>query len=127
MNGRVVHFELPADDVKRATGFYQKTFDWKIQPMPEMEYTMLGTSPSDAQGIPTEPGAINGGMGKRGRMLKVPVVTLMVDSIDAAAKLIVKNGGKMVRAKEAIGPMGFTAYFSDTEGNVVGLFQPPAE
>jgi uncharacterized protein len=126
MKGKVVHFELPADDVKRATTFYQKTFDWQIQPMPEMEYTMLGTAPSDAQGMPTEPGTINGGMGKRGPILKVPVVTLLVDSIDAAAKAIVKNGGRMVRGKEAIGPMGFTAYFSDTEGNVVGLFQPPA-
>jgi uncharacterized protein len=127
MKGKVVHFELPADDVKRATTFYQKTFEWQIQPMPEMEYTMLGTAPSDAQGMPTEPGAINGGMGKRGPMLKTPVITLMVDSIDAAAKLIVKNGGKIVRGKEAIGPMGFTAYFTDPEGNVVGLFQPPAQ
>jgi len=126
MKGSVVHFELPADDVKRATTFYQKTFDWQVQPIPEMEYTMLGTAPSDAQGTPKEPGAINGGMGQRGPVLKAPVVTLAVASIDAAAKLIVKHGGRMVRGKEAIGPMGFTAYFADTEGNVVGLFQPPA-
>jgi len=127
MKGKVVHFELPADDVKRATTFYQKTFEWQITPMPDMMYTMLGTAPSNADGMPTEPGTINGGMGKREDPLRAPVVTLMVDSIDAAAKLIVKNGGKMVRAKTAIGPMGFTAYFSDTEGNVVGLFQPPAQ
>jgi uncharacterized protein len=126
MKGKVVHFEIPADDVKRATAFYQKTFEWQIMPMPEMEYTMLGTTESNEQGMPKEPGAINGGMGKRGPVLKCPVITLSVDSIDAAAKLIVKNGGKMVRGKEAIGPMGFTAYFSDTEGNLVGLFQPPA-
>ena len=126
MKGKVGHFELPADDVKRATAFYQKTFEWAIQPMPEMEYTMLGTVESDPQGNPKEAGYINGGMGKRDGLLKAPVVTIIVDSIDAAAKLIAKNGGKMVRPKQSIGPMGFTAYFSDTEGNVVGLFQPPA-
>ncbi len=126
MKGKVGHFELPADDVKRASAFYQKTFEWAVQPMPEMGYTMLGTTESDAQGMPKEPGYINGGMGKRDKLLKAPVVTVIVDSIDAAAKLIVKNGGKMLRPKQAIGPMGFTAYFSDTEGNVVGLFQPPS-
>lgn len=125
MKGKVGHFELPADDVKRATTFYQKTFEWGIQPVPEMEYTMLQTTASDADGAPKEIGVINGGMGKRGAILKAPVVTIIVDSIDAATKLIVKNGGKVVRPKESIGPMGFTAYFSDTEGNVVGLFQPP--
>jgi len=126
MKGRVVHFEIPADDVKRATTFYQKTFEWAVQSMPEMEYTMLGTTASDAQGMPTEPGAINGGMGKRSPTLKHPVVTLAVDDIDAALKAIVKNGGKVARPKEAIGPMGFTAYFTDTEGNTVGLFQAPS-
>jgi predicted enzyme related to lactoylglutathione lyase len=65
-------------------------------------------------------------MGERGGPLKHPVVTLLVDDIDAAAKLIAKNGGKMIRKKEAIGPMGFVAYFKDTEGNVVGLFQAPS-
>ena len=125
MKGSIGHFELPADDIKRATAFYQKVFEWTISPMPEMDYTMLGTTESDAEGMPKSAGAINGGMGKRGGPLKHPVVTIIVEDIDGAAKLIAKHGGKMVRAKESIGPMGFTAYFSDTEGNVVGLFQPP--
>jgi len=125
MKGSVGHFELPADDVKRASAFYQKTFGWNIQPMPEMEYTMLGTTESNADGMPKDAGAINGGMGKRGGVLKTTVVTIIVESIEEAAKAIAKNGGKISRKKEAIGPMGFTAYFVDTEGNTVGLFQPP--
>jgi len=30
MSGRVVHFELPADNVERARAFYKKTFQWEI-------------------------------------------------------------------------------------------------
>lgn len=126
MKGSIGHFELPADNVKRASAFYKKTFEWAIMPMPEMDYTMLGTTDSDKDGRPTQPGAINGGMGKRGGPLKHPVVTILVDNIDAALKLIKKNGGKTVSKKQSIGPMGFVAYFSDTEGNTVGLFQPGA-
>jgi len=39
----IVHFEIPADNVERAKKFYQETFDWKITPMPQMNYTLLGT------------------------------------------------------------------------------------
>lgn len=123
MKGSVGHFELPADDVKRATAFYEKTFEWNVMPMPEMEYTMLGTAPSDKDGRPTEPGMINGGMAKRGSMVKAPVVTIVVEDIEAAQKAVVKNGGKIVQPKQPVGEMGFTAYFNDTEGNTVGLYQ----
>jgi predicted enzyme related to lactoylglutathione lyase len=38
-------------------------------------------------------------------------------------KNVEKLGGKMVRKKEPVADMGFTAYFKDTEGNIVGLWQ----
>jgi predicted enzyme related to lactoylglutathione lyase len=91
--------------------------------MPEFEYTMVGTVESDQNGMPKEPGAINGGMCKREDPVRSPVITISVDSIDQTAKTIEKNGGKMVRAKMPVGDMGFTAYFKDSEGNVVGLWQ----
>jgi len=65
-------------------------------------------------------------MTKKGGALKVPTVTIGVASIDAALRNVSKLGGKVVVKKQAIaGGMGFTAYFSDTEGNVVGLYQYP--
>ena len=126
MKGRIGHFEIPADNVQRATEFYKKTFEWSVQPVPQMDYTMVTTTESNAEGRPNSPGAINGGMGKRGGPLKNTVVTVIVDDIDAALKLIGKNGGKTVQKKQSIGDMGFTAYFSDTEGNTVGLYQATA-
>ncbi len=119
----IVHFEIPADDTKRAQNFYSKAFGWTMNNMPEFDYTMVGTAPSNEMGTPNEPGRINGGMGKRSGPLQHPVVTVSVADIEASLKNIESLGGKTVQAKQPIGDMGFTAYFKDTEGNVVGLYQ----
>ena len=42
--GKVVHFEIPADDLSRAKKFYNTVFAWKASDVPEMEYVMLGTT-----------------------------------------------------------------------------------
>jgi uncharacterized protein len=120
----IIHFEIPVDDSKRAETFYSKAFGWMVNPMPDFGYAMVGTSPSDEQGMPKEPGSINGGMPKRGGPVNNIVVTVGVDDIDSALKQIEQLGGKTVQAKMPIGDMGFTAYFKDTEGNVVGLWAP---
>lgn len=119
----VVHFEIPAKDPKRASEFYSKAFGWQFNQFPDFEYWMIGTTKSDKNGQPSSPGAINGGMGKKGGVLKVPTVTLMVADIDAALKKVTKLGGKVADKKRPISDMGFTAYFTDTEGNVIGLYQ----
>jgi predicted enzyme related to lactoylglutathione lyase len=121
MKGKIVHFELPFDDQKRARKFYKKTFDWAFDPVPDQDYTMIQTAKSDKMGMSKEKGVINGGMAERGPPLSHPSVTVMVDDIDKAIKSIGKNGGKIVRKKMAIGDMGFVAYFKDPEGNVLGL------
>jgi uncharacterized protein len=119
----VVHFEIPADDPKRATSFYKKAFGWSTQEIQDMGYWMLGTTESNEQGAPKNPGSINGGMGKRDMPLKNITVTISVPDIDEALDKIEKLGGKTVQKKQSIGEMGFTAYFKDSEGNIVGLWQ----
>lgn len=122
MSGRVVHFEIPVDDVERARAFYGKAFDWKMQAVPGMGYTLVTTTPTGDRG-PTTPGAINGGMLKRGAPVAVPLVTVEVADIDASLKTIAALGGAAVRSKTAVGDMGFAAYFRDSEGNVIGLWE----
>src|SRR5579872_5731108 len=94
-----------------------------INPMPEMDYIMVGTAESDENGMPKNPGSINGGMAKRGGPVENIVVTIAVKDIDNTLRTIEKLGGKTVVGKTPIGDMGFTAYFKDSEGNTVGLFQ----
>ena len=110
MSGEVGHFEIPADKPDRARKFYEATFGWKMNTLPEMDYTMVSTGPVDEKGMPKEPGFIGGGIGKRGDALEHPVVTIMVDEIDDAIQKIEKNGGKILRPKTPLaeGTMGWS-------------------
>jgi uncharacterized protein len=46
---KVVHFEIPADDLPRASEFYRSVFGWQLQHMPDMnDYTLAMTTPVDA-------------------------------------------------------------------------------
>ncbi len=120
---RVVHFELPADDVERAQTFYREAFGWGMNSMPGMGYTMVSTTPTGDDGRPTEPGGINGGMLARQNPVTAPTITIGVDDIDASLATVERLGGKVALGKQPVGDMGFSAYFVDPEGNVVGLWQ----
>ncbi len=125
MAGGVVHFELPADDQNRAREFYSSVFGWDFQVMPEMEYSLAMTTPMDEQGRPAVSGSINGGLFRRGD-LTAPVVTVDVDDIDEALAQIAARGGAVHRGKMEVPGSGWNAYFTDTEGNIVGLWQNAA-
>jgi uncharacterized protein len=123
MSARVVHFEVPFDDADRARDFYREVFDWQIQEMPEMQYSMVSTGPMSDEGMPSEAGYIGGGMMQRQQPVTTPVITLQVDDIDATLVAVEKHGGKAVGDKLTVGDMGFAAYFNDSEGNLMGLWQ----
>ena len=114
---RVVHFEIYADEVGRATKFYSDVFGWQVHKWdgPE-DYWLVITG---AEGEPGIDGAIMG--------LPQPGATGMnfidVDSVDEFIAKIQANGGKLVRPKMAIPEVGYAAVCSDTEGNPVGPFQ----
>ena len=120
---KVVHFEIPVDNLERAKKFYKTAFNWALNPMPQMEYTLLNTVEVDEKNMPKEPGAINGGMMKRGEAIKNVVITISVENMDTAIKKVQSLGGKIVQGKMEVPNMGITAYFQDTEGNVLGLWQ----
>lgn len=124
MANSVVHFEIPADDIERARGFYQGAFGWTIESYPGMDYQGVTTAAVDEKTrMPLEPGAINGGMMRRTADISAPVITIDVDDIDEALAAVEKHGGKTLMGRQAVADMGFTGYFTDTEGNVVGLWQ----
>jgi predicted enzyme related to lactoylglutathione lyase len=123
MSGRVVHFEVPFDDGDRARSFYKDAFGWQLMEMPEMGYTIVMTGPSGDSG-PTEPGFINGGMLSREQAAASgPVPVVDVESIEDSLAKIGDLGGSIVVGKTPVGDMGFAAYFTDPEGNVMGLWE----
>ncbi len=122
MSGRVVHFEIPFDDGERAKSFYGKAFGWNVMPVPDMDYTMVMSGPSGEQG-PTESGYINGGMMQREEPFTAPNIVVDVDNLEDALKAINDAGGTTVSERQAVGDMGFAAYFRDSEGNLLGLWE----
>jgi predicted enzyme related to lactoylglutathione lyase len=51
------------------------------------------------------------------------VVTIGVTSIDESLKKVEAEGGSTVQPRTEIPDMGAYAYFKDSEGNVVGLWE----
>ena len=62
-------------------------------------------------------------MAARGVPLSGPTLVIDVDDIDAALAKVESLGGGTLLARTPVGEMGFSAYFKDSEGNVVGLWQ----
>lgn len=126
--GRVVHFEIQADDIERAVEFYRKVFGWQIKPWqgaPESDpYWLINTGPQSEVGI-------NGGILRRRGARPKPqasvnafVCTIGVQSIAEMEQAIPKAGGIQVTPREEIPGMGLLSYFHDTEGNTFGVMQP---
>ncbi len=125
---KVVHFEVPADNLDRAKQFYSTVFGWDISawPMPDGGvYTGATTVATDETTMmPKEPGAINGALVERSATTNpTPIITLEVESIEAHWPTIEAAGGKKVSERTEIPGMGAYAYFQDSEGNVVGLWE----
>jgi predicted enzyme related to lactoylglutathione lyase len=124
----VVHFELPADDFARAKKFYSETFGWQLMDMPEMNYVLATSTEVDpATKMPKMAGAINGGMMKRDGVFQAPSLAISVKNIEEALEKVKTAGGMILKEKTAVSDMGFIAYFKDTEGNVMSVWQNAAQ
>jgi hypothetical protein len=125
MTGRVVHFEIPVNDIERGRRFFAEAFGWTIDFVPTMDYALVGTTPLDEKGAPIEAGSINGGMYARSPEApsSAPVITIDVQSIDQTLATIQALGGRQIAPRTPVGELGFIAYFEDTEGNVLGLWE----
>ena len=114
---RVIHFEINADNPKRAVEFYKKVFGWKIDNWEgPAEYWLVSTGDEKQQGIN---GAIMERMDKQ-----TTINTIEVPSVDEYVKKIVEAGGKQVSKKNAIPGIGYFSYCQDSEGNLIGIMQP---
>lgn len=121
---RVIHFEIQADDIERASKFYEKTLGWKIKQMMKEEEGGM-----DYWGVDTGEGpGISGGMYKRpmedDEKYYLYDCTVMVDDIDKRISAVKENGGMITKEKSEIPGIGFFANAKDTEGNRFSMLQP---
>ena len=118
----VVHFEIPADDLERAKKFYADVFGWQVSDFGGT-YMVTTTQIDPQTQIPLNPGAINGDIFKREENVKHPTVVIKVPSIEEHMKMIEASGGKPGEGKVEIPDVGYYAYFTDPEGNRIGLWE----
>jgi uncharacterized protein len=121
----VQHFDLPSKEPARAKKFYEQVFGWEVNPMPGggIPYWALVNSPEVELMQPKIAGTINGGMYMRTGEKDSLTIYVTVDSIEKTLKKAAEQGGKTVMPKMPVGEMGFAAKISDSEGNIIGLWE----
>jgi uncharacterized protein len=123
MDHTIVHFEIPADDIERASKFYTDVFGWEIARMPgPVEYFGVRTTATSASGMPAGPG-VNGGMMKRMHPAQIPTSYIGVESIDVYTAKLVEAGGQVVVPKMPVPGHGWFIQFKDPEGNIFALWE----
>ena len=119
----VVHFDIPADDTKRAKKFYSDLFGWKFEKYPgPMDFYLISTENLDGTA------GVGGGLGKRFDPSHQGIRNYVgVKSIDTAMKQVTSLGGKLVSEKMAVPGTGYLVNCEDTEGNPFGLWEENAK
>jgi predicted enzyme related to lactoylglutathione lyase len=112
-------FEISVQDISRAKIFYENIFQVEMSEMEMMgmKYAMFPSHP--------ENGKVSGGLAQS--PMHTPSATGAIIYLNGNPDLqnildrVEKAGGKISMPKTSIGGNGFMAFFTDTEGNKVGL------
>jgi predicted enzyme related to lactoylglutathione lyase len=125
MSNPVGWFEIYVHDMPRAKAFYEAVFGQPLSPLP-------GQADSGPEMLVFEMN--NQGYGAAGALVRMPgfesggnsvlVYFSCADCANETAKVMVA-GGQIVKPKTSIGPYGFIALVTDTEGNMIGLHSAP--
>ena len=111
----IVHFDVHADDVECAKKFYGRVFGWRFSQWGPPNFFMIATGDEADPGIH---GAVHERPKNENRCVGFQC-TIAVDDVDATARLVEAEGGKITVPKMTIPTVGELIQFSDTEGNVV--------
>ncbi len=113
---KVIHFEIPAIDPKRAVAFYKEVFGWKFDEYGGMNYYLASTGEKGEEGI-------DGAIAEKDTFHPATINTIRVPSFEEAVKKINAAGGATLGPKMAVPNVGYMAYCKDTEGNIFGIME----
>ncbi|RYP74977.1 hypothetical protein DL771_002625 [Monosporascus sp. 5C6A] len=128
--GEICWLEIPVSDVSRAQKLYTDIFGWECAP---------DATPNNSDGVKSlhffNKGSLQGAFlliqegyqmtqyGKLDKEVLPPLPTFCVKECDETLQKVQANGGKVRVPKTEIGGnMGYYARFTDTEGNVIGIW-----
>jgi predicted enzyme related to lactoylglutathione lyase len=107
----VEHFEIPADDMARASAFYSAVFGFRYEPWGE-DAGMILTGSDDG---------INGDLHRRADVPH-PTIVITVDAIEETVAQVEAHGGSAMGGIQMLNERDRWAYVRDSEGNAIGLF-----
>jgi uncharacterized protein len=110
-----VHVELHTQDPERAKKFYQELFDWKLEDVPDMNYTIIKV-----------------GEGTGGGMMKSPmpdalpqwVPYVLVDNLAGSTEKAKSLGATVLVEVTEVQNMGQFSMLLDPTGAAFALWQP---
>ncbi len=121
MKSYIAIFEIPATDIARAIGFYEKILGITIQQM-EFPGLEMGLLPYEGQMVT---GVIMKGEGYVPSADGVTIYLNGGDNLQIVLDKVEGNGGKILVPKTPhADEIGFFAMFLDSEGNKMGLHSP---
>jgi predicted enzyme related to lactoylglutathione lyase len=116
MANPVVHFEIGCRDMAKAKAFFGGLFSWK--------FTDAGPSLMIDTGVP---GGITGHITSLGHEpFHYTNYYVQVDDLQATLDKVGQLGGKTLIPPTEVPNMGTFAWFTDPDGNTLGLWKPKA-
>jgi len=115
MGNPFVHIELNSRDVAKSKKFYSDMFDWKMNDIPGMDYTIIDVGEGTGGGIMKNPvpGAPDNWL---------PYI--LVDDVAGSTKKAASLGATIVQDVTEIPAMGRFSVIIDPTGSAFGLWQP---
>lgn len=114
------YFEIPVENLDRATQFYRSVFGFEFT-VNEIHGNQMAFFPFK-EGVKGITGALAQGEVYK-PSLTGTLIYLASDDIDASVKKILESGGEVLFPKTEVPEYGWVAEFKDSEGNRVALFQ----
>lgn len=111
-----VHIELHTHQPEKAKKFYGELFDWTLEDVPDMDYTLIKVGEGTGGGMMQTP------MPQEGHPQWVPYI--LVEDVDASTAKAKSLGAKVLMDVTEIPDIGRFSMFLDPTGAAFALFEP---
>jgi predicted enzyme related to lactoylglutathione lyase len=120
MAAPVVHFEIGCQNLEKTRKFYAQLFGWEFHDGGPSTAMVANLGPTASSPTPGIGGHINS-LGHPPH--QYVTFYIQVPDLDATLAAIETAGGKVCVPKQVVPGMGHFAWFTDPEGNTIGLWQ----
>lgn len=109
-----VHVELMTTDLAKAKAFYGKLFDWQLEEIPDMDYTLIKVGEGTGGGMMQSP---------NGEGPSTWLAYVLVDSATEATEKARTLGATICKEVTEIPGIGWFSVITDPTGATLALWQ----